>query len=176
MKNRMKRYLFVFLTIIISFLLQSMLFPHIAFANIRPNLMISLVASFGFMRGKKSGIWVGVICGLLTDVFWGGLIGFYTLIYAVIGYMNGSFQRLFYDDDIKLPLALIGGSDLLQNLVVYVCFYLLRGKFNFVYSFWHIILPEFVYTILVTLILYQIILHINSRLEKEEQRSASKFV
>ena len=39
-----------------------------------------------------------------------------------------------------------------------------------------IILPELVYTILVTLVLYQIILHVNKRLEAEEQRSASKFV
>ena len=39
-----------------------------------------------------------------------------------------------------------------------------------------IILPELVYTILVTLALYQIILHINKKLEEEEQRSASKFV
>ena len=37
-------------------------------------------------------------------------------------------------------------------------------------------LPELVYTILVTLVLYQIILHINRKLEKEEQRSASRFV
>ena len=40
----------------------------------------------------------------------------------------------------------------------------------------HIILPELVYTILVTLVLYQVILHVNKRLEAEEQRSASKFV
>ena len=176
MKNSMKRNAFAVLIIIISFLLQSVLFPHLAFANIRPNLMVIVVAAYGFMRGKRTGLWVGVCCGLLTDVFWGGLIGFYTLIYAVIGYVNGSFQRMFYDDDIKLPLVLISGSDLVQSIIVYVGYFLLRGKFHFAYSLGHIILPELVYTILATLILYQIILHINRKLDKEEQRSASRFV
>ena len=40
----------------------------------------------------------------------------------------------------------------------------------------HVIIPELIYTILVTLGLYQIILHVNQRLEAEEKRSASKFV
>ena len=55
------------------------------------------------MRGRKEGMAVGVICGLLTDVFWGNTIGFYILLYTVIGYLNGTFERLFYDEDIKLP-------------------------------------------------------------------------
>ena len=113
---------------------------------------------------------------LLTDVFWGNTLGFYTLLFSVIGYLNGSFRRLFYDDDIKLPIALIAVSELIYGLVTYFCMYLLRGDFAFEAYLRQIIMPELVYTILVTLILYQIILHINKKLEAEEQRSASKFV
>ena len=112
----------------------------------------------------------------LTDVFWGNTLGFYTLLFSVIGYMNGSFRRLFYDDDIKLPIALIAISELIYGLVTYFCMYLLQGDFAFEAYLRQIIMPELVYTILVTLILYQIILHINKKLEAEEQRSASKFV
>ena len=115
-------------------------------------------------------------CRFLTDVFWGNTLGFYTLLFSVIGYMNGSFRRLFYDDDIKLPIALIAISELIYGLVTYFCMYLLQGDFAFEAYLRQIIMPELVYTILVTLILYQIILHINKKLEAEEQRSASKFV
>ena len=106
----------------------------------------------------------------------GNTLGFYTLLFSVIGYLNGSFRRLFYDDDIKLPIALIAVSELIYGLVTYFCMYLLRGDFAFEAYLRQIIMPELVYTILVTLILYQIILHINKKLEAEEQRSASKFV
>ena len=50
------------------------------------------------------------------------------------------------------------------------------GDFDFAGYLFDIIMPELVYTILVTLLLYQIILKINKKLEAEEQRSASKFV
>ena len=110
------------------------------------------------------------------DVFWGGVLGFYTLIFTVIGYLNGSFKRLFFDEDIKLPLGLIAGSELAYGLIVYVCFFMMQGDFRFGYYLIHVIMPELVYTILVTIVLYQIILHVNRKLEAEEQRSASRFV
>ena len=83
---------------------------------------------------------------------------------------------MFFDDDIKFPLVLIGISDLIYSSVGYLCLFMLQGKFIFPYFLGHVMLPELVYTILITLILYQVILQVNRRLEAEEQRSASRFV
>lgn len=172
----MKRRLITFLIILLCFLLESTIFGRLAFASVKPNLLIIVTASFGFMRGKKTGMTVGIISGLFMDLFWGSTLGFYTLLFAVLGYINGCFRRLFYDEDIKLPIALITASELIYGLVLYICFYMLQGDFSFGGYLIKIIMPELVYTILVTLVLYQIILHINRKLETEEQRSASKFV
>lgn len=172
----MKRKVITFFIILISFLLQSTLFVKLKFAAVSPNLMLVVTSSFGFMRGRKSGIAVGAISGLLVDIFWGQLLGFHTLLYTVIGYLNGSFERLFYDEDIKLPIVLISASEFLYGICIYVFVYMLQGDFAFGTYLFSIIIPELVYTILVTLILYQVILHINRKLESEEQRSASKFV
>lgn len=172
----MKRKVMTFLVILMCFLIQSTILEIFELGLIRPNLLLVVVTAFGFMRGKKTGIWVGFVCGLLADVFWGDLLGFYTLIYVIIGYINGSFRRLFYDDDIKLPLALVGMSEMIYGLIIYFCMFMLQGEFEFLYYLFHIILPELVYTVLITLVLYQIILYINHRLEEEEQRSASRFV
>ena len=172
----MKRKVITFFIILISFLLQSTLFVKLKFGAVSPNLMLVVTSSFGFMRGRKSGIAVGAISGLLVDIFWGQLLGFHTLLYTVIGYLNGSFERLFYDEDVKLPIALISASEFLYGICIYVFVYMLQGDFAFGTYLFSIIIPELVYTILVTLILYQVILHINRKLESEEQRSASKFV
>lgn len=172
----MKRKVITFFIILISFLLQSTLFVKLKFGATSPNLMLVVTSSFGFMRGRKSGIAVGAISGLLVDIFWGQLLGFHTLLYTVIGYLNGSFERLFYDEDVKLPIILISASEFLYGICIYVFVYMLQGDFAFGTYLFSIIIPELVYTILVTLILYQVILHINRKLESEEQRSASKFV
>lgn len=172
----MRRKIVVFFIIIICFLLQSTLFQNWSFASISPNLLIIVTSSFGFMRGRKEGMWIGCVCGLLLDIFYGSFIGFYALVYMYIGYVNGFFRKRFYPDDVKLPIIMISASDFTYNLAVYLFLFLLRGKFQFGYYLMHIILPELVYTILVTVFLYFIILKINQKLEAIEKRSASKFV
>ena len=172
----MKRTFSVAIIIIVCFLLQSTVFRALAFANIAPNLLIVVTASFGFMRGKKEGMLIGFFCGLFMDLFFGGILGFYALEYMYIGYFNGFFRKLFFPDDIKLPLILIGVSDILYNLGVYVLRFFFRGNFQIGYFMLHIIIPELVYTLLVTIVLYFLILRINQRLELSEKRSAAKFV
>lgn len=172
----MRRKIAVFFIIVVCFLLQSTLFQTLSFASISPNLLIVVVSSFGFMRGRKEGMWIGFFSGLLLDIFFGSVIGFYALIYMYIGYINGFFRKIFFPDDIKLPLILISASDLGYNLLVYLFLFLLRGRFGFGYYLIHIMIPELVYTILVTIILYFVILKINQKLEVIEKRSASKFV
>ncbi|MBP3476542.1 MAG: rod shape-determining protein MreD [Lachnospiraceae bacterium] len=172
----MKRGIITAILIFICFLLQCTVFRSLAFGGIVPNLLIVLTASFGFMRGEKTGLIIGFFCGLLADIFFASVIGFYALLYMYIGYMNGKFCTIFYPQDIKLPVALILGSDFAYGIVCYVIMFLLRGRFDFMYYFVHIILPEIVYTIVVTLLLYPLILWINTCLERGEQRSGKKFV
>lgn len=172
----MKRKIITVCIIITCFILECTVFQGLTFASITPNLMIVVTSSFGFMRGKREGMMVGFISGLLIDIMFSDLIGFYTLIYTVLGYANGFFRKIFYDDDIKLPLILIAASDFLYGNIVCIFMFIMRSRFNYFYYLKNIIFPELIYTILVTLILYQLILQINKRLELEEQRSASKFV
>lgn len=171
----MRRKIVLFLIITLCFLLQSTFFQTFSFAGISPNLLVIVVSSFGFMRGRKEGMLVGFFCGLLVDIFFGFYLGIYALIYMYIGYVNGIFQKHFYPDDIKLPMALIGASDLAFNLLIYLLMFLLRGRFQFWYYLKSIILPEFIYTMVMTIFLYYLLLKINQGLETIEKRRAKKF-
>ena len=162
--------------VLVCFLLQCTVFHALAFNGIIPNLMIVLTASIGVMGGRKRGLLTGFFSGLLLDVFFGATLGFYGLIYMYIGYINGCFRKIFYPEDIKLPLALIAASDLSGSMLTYFLLFLLRSRFAFGFYFVHIILPEIVYTMGVTLILYPLILKIDGRMAAKEQRSAKKFV
>ena len=103
----MRRKITVFLIIAVCYLLQSTVFQALSFASISPNLMIVVVSAFGFMRGKKEGLWIGFFTGLLLDIFTGSILGFYALLYMYVGYFNGFFRKMFYPEDIKLPMLLI---------------------------------------------------------------------
>ncbi len=162
--------------VILCFLLQCSVFHSLSFGGIIPNLMIILTSSYGFMRGKKSGLLTGFFSGLLMDIFFGNMLGFYALIYMYIGYLNGFLKNLFFPEDIKLPIALIVGSDFIYNIIIYILSFFLRGRFHFVYYLLNVIIPEMVYTIIVTCVLYPLLLVVERLLERKEKEGASKIV
>ena len=173
---KIRRIVVTAVVVIAAYLLQCTIFPSLEIAGIKPNLMLIVTASFGFMRGPREEMLVGFASGMLIDVQYGDMIGFYALIYLAAGYVNGLFEQIYFDEDIKLPLFLIAGSDVIYGLAVYFLTFLLRSDFDFLYYLNRIIVPEAIYTIAVTLIIYPLLLFINHKLEAEEKRSASKFV
>ena len=172
----MKRVIVDIIFVIICFLLQCTVFQWWALANVSPNLLIVFVASVGFMQGKTEGLLVGFFSGLLVDICYGDLMGFYALIYMYIGYINGFFQAIFYDEDLKLPMTLITVSDLLYGIIVYFFLFALRNRTDFFYYLSRVIIPEVVYTVVVTIVLYRIILIVYRKLESLEKRSAGRNV
>ncbi len=173
---KIRRIVVTAVIVVVAYLLQCTVFTSLEIAGIKPNLMLIVTASFGFMRGPREGMFVGFASGLLIDIQYGDMIGFYALIYLITGYVNGLFEQIYFDEDIKLPLFLIAASDLVYGLAVYFLTFLLRSDFDFLYYLNRIIVPEAIYTIAVTLIIYPLLLFINHKLEAVEKRSASKFV
>ena len=171
-----KKRICMFFIVVCCFILQTTVLKAFELGAVAPNLLLIITAAFGFVGGRKDGMFIGVFCGLFADIFYGQLFGYYTLLYTLIGYANGFFRKIFYDDDIKLPLILIATSDFLYGNIVCIFMFIMRSRFNYFYYLKSIIFPELIYTILVTLVFYQLILQINKKLESEEQRSASKFV
>ena len=157
------------LLIIICFILQCTVFQALNLAGISPNLLLIVTTSLGFMRGEREGMAVGFFCGLLVDIFFGALFGFYTLLYLFLGYGSGLFHMMFYDEDIKLPMVWIALSELVYGLSVYFFMYLMRSRFDFGFYLIHVILPELVYTVVVTLVLYRLIRRLNRMLERWEE-------
>ena len=109
---RIQRKVVTLLLILICAILQGTLFKALSIGSISPNLLLILTISFGFMRGKKNGIWIGFCCGLLKDLLSDGLLGFYALVYLCIGYAAGCCCKLFYDEELRVPIILTAAGDL----------------------------------------------------------------
>ena len=158
----MRRKITLAFLILAAFLLQTTVFQYFQIASVTPNLLLILTSAFGLMRGKKEGLMVGFFSGLMIDLFYGSLFGFYALLYMYIGYLNGFFCKVFYDDDIK------AASDLVYSLLMYVLQFLLRVRLHFFDYLAHIILPEMVYTVVLSILLYRLLFIINRKLTENE--------
>ncbi len=173
----MRRVIAVLITIIICFVLQTTVFNSLPFVTVTPNLMVIITSSFGFMRGKKEGMYTGILCGLCLDLFYPtGFLCAYVLLFMFIGYFNGFMNKMFYPEDLKLPMVMVAASDLVYSFVIYLTGFLLRNRTHFLYYLKSKILPELFLTLLVTIVLYFILLKVNRRLERIEKQSEAKFV
>ena len=161
----MKRVIILGILITICFVLQTALFPFLEIAGIAPDLMLILTVSFGLMRGRKEGMLVGFFCGFLYA------IGPFMILYMILGYCNGFFHRLYLVEDVLLPIIIILVDDLIFNFATYVIFFLMRNRLEFATYLKDIILPEMIYTALITLIVFKFFAFVNKTLKKMEKAS-----
>ncbi len=168
----MIRIIVVFLELILCFLLQSTVMPAISLAGVVPDLLLILVITVAYTRGRVAGMLTGFAAGLLTDVCFNEMVGLCALFYLCIGYVTGYSQKIYDERDYTLPLLMIFGGEFLYSFAYYVAYFLLRSRTEFGYYFVHLILPRMVYTVLAAALLYPLF-HWGHRLlvrmeEKEE--------
>ena len=158
-----------------AFLFQNFISYYLPNTVATPNLMLIVVCIFGLMCGCNAGIVIGVICGLLVDLFFSDTIGFTAMIYMYCGFFSGLFKRMFYSEQVIMPMALVFVNDFIYNTVYYIFRELLRNKLDYSFFFEKIILPEMVVTTFLTLIFYKLFFILNEKVISKDKGSALSF-
>jgi rod shape-determining protein MreD len=166
----MKRCIVTIVIIILCYLLQTTVFQAIALADVVPNLLLIITVAVGYMRGRKEALFTGLFCGFLIDCQFGTVIGLYALLYMLIGYLNGYCNKIYYKDDLTIPIILVGVSDLLYNFLFYIFEFLMRSRLDLFFYFRRIMLPNLVYTVLISVVLYKLLHKLNGFLERFENK------
>ena len=173
----MRRKIVTIILIFVCFVIQSTVWNLFTFTNIKPNLMLILVVSFALMHGSRSGICIGFISGLLTDILYGDLFGINALLFMYIGYFVGKMYQVFFDEDIRVALIATGVCDLVYNIIYYIIKFVFGIRYNFFAYFTHIIVPEIIFTLILTVILYRLFYRINkSLLDNEQEENESPWL
>ena len=138
----MKRKITELIIILFFYLMQVSVARVISIANISPNWLIILPVFFGFFCGKNDGMFAGFFAGIMYDLFYSGLFGFTAL-----------YQK-YEVREILIPLALVITADFGYGFISYIGNFLLHNRLNVGFFMSRFILPEVVYTALVSLIIY----------------------
>lgn len=158
----------------LTHIFETTIFQHIRIGGISPNFMIMIVVSFALLRGHKEGALIGCVAGLFYDVTFGAGIGYMTVAYGLVGYACGKLNKNFYRENFILPFLCTIASSLFISLTTTLRF-IMYGKINFLFYFQTIIIPELIYTITLSLVVYQITYMINEKLELREKKTRNIF-
>ena len=164
-----KRKIVSFIIIVLALLLQTTIFRKLALSDVVPNLLLVVTVTYGYLRGRTSGLLVGFLCGLLLDSAYGSVIGLYAFMMMTIGFLIGFCQKFYFRNGLTLPLILIAASDLAYAAYCYVTEFLMRGKLHFAFYFIHRILPEVVYTTLVGIVFYRLMVTFETLVTKKRE-------
>ncbi|MDO4531429.1 MAG: rod shape-determining protein MreD [Bacillota bacterium] len=157
------------LIIVLNFILQTTLFRLLTIQGIFPNTALIIVTSYALLRGSKEGALAGCFTGLLMDIFFSSMIGFYTLLYLAMGLFFGRIQKNYYRENYLLPVIFCIASTLLYQTAIYVTGFLFRGDGNLLHYLLRILLPEIVYTAIATVPIYRLLFAVNEWLELKEK-------
>lgn len=160
--------------LLVANILQSTIFDVIRIRGIGPNLNVLIIVSFALLRGSKEGSLIGFFAGLLMDSVFSTSRGYLAIVGACIGYACGKFTKDFYKENLVLPFVLTLLSTVFYGFTVSLPF-LLRGKINYIYFVKNIIFPEIIYTIILSIIVYQLIYIINEKIEQTEKTKRNIF-
>ena len=127
----------------------------------------------------------GFFSGLLVDLFYGSfvigwysqsgeyvshtIVGIHALLYLLIGYFIGYTHRFYSDDDYTLPLIIVAVSNFVYKFFYYIFEFLLRGRLNLIYYLRRFIIPEVIYTVAASVLVYKILHMINHRLNRKDE-------
>ena len=152
----MKKVLMLFFCFLVV-ILESTLLVRFRIAGIIPNLSLVIVMSIGLSDGCGWGRGAGFFTGLTHDVLFSHRIGYFALIYYLLGHVSGYGHRILRRANLLIPLILILIGDILFGLINFFFLKFLHGVTDFPMYFHEIILTEASYTSFFVLPLYCLI-------------------
>ena len=154
------------IVVFLAYIIQTTILPHLKLFGVVPNLILVIVISFALYFRAFDAVVAGIILGVLADVFSGKAFGFNTVMYIIFALACGKLINKFIQlSALTASLVTFLGS-VLYSLALYFTFFFLWGEFRILALFNEIILPEALYTMLISIPVLLIIKRLSKRFEQ----------
>ncbi len=110
-----------------GFIFQTAIVPFISIGKAKPDIILIVIATFGFIHGPISGAINGFIGGLLQDIVTIGSLGLQAVSKVIIGFLSGRVERTFLGSSALIPMVVIAGISVVSQ-TIYVCLTFLAGE------------------------------------------------
>ncbi len=160
--------------LLLTYVGEGTLFQLIRIGGVSPHFMIIIIVSFALLRGSKEGALIGLAAGILYDITFGVYPLEMALPYTLIGYFCGRLNKNFYRENFVLPFVCTLLASVLSHVGTLFVF-MMRANINFFFYLTKIIIPQTIYTITLSLVVYQLMYLLNERLERRERKTRNIF-
>lgn len=169
MKTRIPVYVACIL-IIIS--IQSTVIDYFKINNVKPNLLLIFIICIALLRGNIDGGIVGFIAGLLQDILFGKVLGFYALFGFYAGITIGVINKRLYRENYFVVMFFTFTTTIIYEFAVYFFNILTplllssaRVSAEIIGPLANKLFTEAVYNSVVSIFMYILVIKINNAIE-----------
>lgn len=102
----MKFYLLIFLTILVSLIVQLLVMGYLSICGAGPQILLVSVIFLSLRYGPLFGEIYGFIAGLFLDTFAISVFGINSLVFTMVGYVYGNLSRRINESRILVQVLL----------------------------------------------------------------------
>ena len=158
---------FIILIFFVIYFLQSNFFTWFNIAGVMPNLFVVLIMLVGLFIKKKIGFVLGIIFGLLIDLFIGGKVGLSAISLAVVGLVSEMLDKNFSKDNRITVMFLTCILTLLAEIVMYILQILFCSVNIQILEFTKVVIIETIYNAFLIAIIYPVFLNFGEKIEND---------
>lgn len=156
------RFLLTALVFLAAGIIQTSFFGYIRILNVEPNLFLVLVICFSLLKEELEGGYVGALGGIIQDAVIGTSLGFYTLLNTFLGISIGLVNKRFVRENLLVSIFFVFIFSFLYESIFYFIVFYFAGQQDILYAFERIIVPESIYNAAVTIIIFPLVLWIDT--------------
>ena len=161
----------LFFLFLISYFIQSNLFSWFTIAGIKPNVFIILVLYIGLYAGRRVGSALGIVFGLLLDIFMGRQIGISGILLGTVGFAGGYLDKNFSKDSKITIILMCIATTFFYEIINYI-FLVLMYKMEFeILAIAKIAIIEGLYNSIIIIIIYPFTRWVGYKIEDIFKRS-----
>lgn len=149
-----------FLVLLVSFIVQTTIIPHLRVFGAQPDLILIVVVTYAFIQGPNAGSIAGFFGGILQDLVLIRGVGLNVLCKTIMGYLGGLVERALFADNIVLIMIAIFVATILNQLIYAGLIFLLGEKVLFWSTFTGLIIPSALYNALLAPVVYYLLLRV----------------
>lgn len=163
----MKKRLILILMSIILLILDNAFSPFIGIKGAWPSLLFVFSIAYSIINGKKEGIIIGVLSGLLQDIFFFHGFGVNALVNMLCCFIAGGIGDGIWREKKLIPVITIFIATILKVLGIYIILYFMKENVDLIRG-----VKTALYNSLIMLFSYNAILKF---FEREDMRKAWRF-
>lgn len=171
----MLKIIVMFIVSIFNLCLQSTWFNAIPIFGCKFNTSILIIISFALINGEVEGATLGFFTGLMQDIMFGKLFGFYAILGMVLGFLIGRLNKQFVKDNLVVAVVFGIIGSFLYEFFVYIFLILAKGDTNIILYIRRVILPETIINSFAMVLIYKLINYISAKFNKFEIDTNSRY-